>query len=201
MAQDKISPEEKLLNLIKGDKIKGKEKSEEKKKIKRPRKIIFLRLDGRYLTGHRPVLMFIIILLFCFIGYESRPDIRMKNRKDFLRQNVKREKSKAPGEPAALKSYSYYSQEIQGKSLFSPLVIEKTAAPVERTEKIEEMCKGYQIKGIILGARPEAFIEDTQARRTFTVTIGDTIGKVQVKDIKEGRVTLEYENETYDLSF
>lgn len=218
MSQDKISPEEKLLDLIKGNKTKGGERKRaglaQKKNInpirnrisngvKRPRiSLGSKRLKGRTRFGAKTLLVFIIILLFCLIGYESRPGIRAKNRKNFSGREAGRIAKKRTREKLiALKPYSYYAQEIHGKSIFKPLIIEKRGTGIQRTEKIEEMCKRYQVKGIMLGERPEAFIEDSQSRRTFTVTIGDIIGKIQVKDIKEGKVTLGYEEEIYDLFF
>ncbi|MBL7171000.1 MAG: hypothetical protein ISS46_03300 [Candidatus Omnitrophica bacterium] len=217
MVENKIPPEEKLLKLIRGDKIKTEEKKPPGKKFfSRPdsnfRKALGLLWDkslGKAIplgvpvvarVKAKPLLVFIIIILFCCIGYKFRSGIRIKNRTGLLDQGKRREKNKIQEEDIALKPYSYYGKEIAGKSLFTPLVIEKPASIV-KTEKIEELCKGYQVKGIIMGERPEAFIEDSQSRRTFTVTIGDTIGKLQVKDIKEGRVIFGYENETYDLFF
>jgi len=207
MAGDKISPEEKLLSLIKNDKRVGEKKGgvgpPKKERVSRK---TFGILRDKYLRGFtrhggRPLLMFIIILLFCAIGYNFYFSIGNKGRIDFPHQEVRREKKKIQDEPISLKPYSYYAQKIGGKSLFSPMVIETPKAAIENVEKIEEMCKNYRLKGIIMGERPEAFIEDSKTRRTLTVTIGGAIGKVQVKDIKEGKVILSYGNETYDLFF
>ncbi len=214
MSEEKISPEEKLLNLIKGNKTANGGTSEiklpEKGKIDLVKEGISNRVkrpawvDSKYLRRlirPKPILIFLIALLFCFIGYESRPGIKIKDRINFFGQEMRIEKKEIQEEPVVLKPYSYYLQEIGGKSLFSPLVIEGPAVTIASTEKIEDLCKAYQLKGVILGEKPEAFIEDTQARRAFTVNIGDSIGKVQIIDIKEGKVTFGYENQTYDLFF
>lgn len=205
MPEDRISPEEKLLNLIRDRKEGGGEKKKasplENKKKPKTRKIISIH------PGLKSILIFIVILLFGLMVYESGLKVKEEDTVDF-RGPRERVKKITGEEPLILKPYSYYSQAIEGKSLFSPLVIEeKTATAIakgEKIEKIEELAKSYRLKGIILGEsgeRPKAFIEDSQAHRTFTVTIGDSIGKLQVKDIKEGRVTLSYEEETYELSF
>ena len=200
MTEDRISPEEKLLGLIRNNKAGKKEEEKEiaplveKKKKGAARKLVFTR------PHLKPVLIVVIILLFGVMGYESSFKTSDRNRIDSLGRKEKPRKM-AGEEPLVLRPYSYYSQEIEGKSIFSPLVIEKTATTISRGEKIEELVKNYRLKGVIVGEKPEAFIEDIQAHRTFTVTIGDTVGKLGVKDIKEGRVTFSYEEETYDLSF
>ena len=211
MPEDKISPEEKLLTLIRGKKKKSEEKSDtelpKEKKIKKPRIVVFPRINSKHLLGltrfgAKPLLIVIIILLVCFVGYESRSGIKIKDRVNLLLQKEGKEKKETEEEPVALKPYSYYTQEIKGKSLFAPLVIEKPViAVVKKIEKIEDICKNYLLKGVIIRERPEAFIEDSKSRRNFTVNIGDTIGKVQVKDIKKNGVTLGYEDQIYDLFF
>lgn len=184
-----LSPEEKLLSLIKGNRPGIQKKVRFSWNIKFP-------------YGIKLILMCVIVMLFFLIGYEFRPEAKIKDRMEVFRGRGKTRKA-VHIEPIVLKPYSYYADEIQGKSLFSPLVVERHPERVSRVKKIdiEEIARRYHLKGIILGGKPEAFIEDIRLRRTFTVTIGDSIGEFQVKDIKEGRVTLGYGEESYDLFF
>lgn len=209
MPEKDISPEEKLLKLIRENKEQDREEIKilKKKKTKIRHNIDFRKLfsffkcihiKAFFCHGTRPILMCVIMLLFYFIWHQFQVDTTV----NFTINKVKAEKEKIFEEAIKLKPYSYYETELGNKSLFSPIIIEKST-PVSKgsTENISEMCKTYRLKGIIMGERPEAFIEDTKFQRTSTVTIGDTIGNLTVMDIKEGRVVLGYEQESYELSF
>jgi hypothetical protein len=57
------------------------------------------------------------------------------------------------------------------------------------------------VLGIMAGSVPQAVLEDTQTKKTYVVTIGQRIlDGLLVNDIQDGRVILDLQGETIELS-
>lgn len=55
-----------------------------------------------------------------------------------------------------------------------------------------ELIKDYRLKGVILGGEAEAIVEDVKTQKTSFIKIGDQVGDLTVKEIKEGMIVLSY---------
>jgi hypothetical protein len=84
---------------------------------------------------------------------------------------------------------SVYETAIQKNSLFGN-VSTSSGATVTKTN-IAELIKDYRLKGVITGADPEAIIEDARTQKSMFVKKGDSLGEVQVKEIREGVVVFQ----------
>jgi len=96
-----------------------------------------------------------------------------------------------------LKPVADYHQLIAGRNPFgltggmrSPSVSDQA-----KESRLEQLTRTLVVVGINRGRVPEALIEDTQAKRTHFVKVGDQISGLTVKAIDKRGVTLAYEGE------
>jgi len=192
---EKISPEERLLRLIKrGTKKTVPPKSAQK--IKKPIIPLFTFkrfLHVRFLNNLLLFLLFLALIylaLNLFMPYKpgeieapSLPSKQEEIKKDLLLQT---------------QSYDYYAQQIGRRQLFRPAIGRKEKS-VSKTKTLREIMQDFTLLGIMRGDNPQAVIEDKKAQKTYFLNRGDYLGEVQISDIQEGRVILEYEGESFDL--
>ncbi len=75
----------------------------------------------------------------------------------------------------------------------------------QKTEKLMisgvniDLIKDMSLVGIIAGENPQAIIEDKKTQKTFYLSRGQFMGEFQVKEIKEGKVILDYKGQSYEL--
>ncbi len=93
--------------------------------------------------------------------------------------------------PIETKNYSHYSNQIAGKKIFS-------ASPFIQTETQsgpgsgEALTDNLGLVGIIPGADPQAIIEDKKAQKTYYLIKGQSVNDIILEDINENKVTLDY---------
>ena len=100
-----------------------------------------------------------------------------------------------------LKSLESYQQAIVGRNPFhlAPSTGgEQAPTPMgNRTSsnRLGELAAALAVVGINRGAHPEALIEDTAAKRTYFVKVGDQVNGLTIKTIDSQGVTVTYEGE------
>lgn len=62
-----------------------------------------------------------------------------------------------------------------------------------------DLIKDYRLLGVVLGGAAEAIVEDARTQKTNFVKIGDRVGELTVKDIREGFIVLDYLNNDVKL--
>ncbi|PIW67187.1 MAG: hypothetical protein COW10_07025 [Candidatus Omnitrophica bacterium CG12_big_fil_rev_8_21_14_0_65_42_8] len=65
---------------------------------------------------------------------------------------------------------------------------------------VDEIKAGLNLLGIITGDNNQAIIEDKNLKKTFFLFKGDKLGELNVYDIKESVVILEYKGEKIELN-
>lgn len=89
--------------------------------------------------------------------------------------------------------FQYYQNQFSKRDLFERPLDQVTAnASVDLTKR-------YKLVGIVLGAVPEAIIEDLGTRTTVFVHEGEMLDAVQVQKIEEGRVVFLQEGLEVEL--
>jgi len=213
--REHISPEEKLLRLIKGKAAKLKTTPQGtavstgskqqpvtgslkpgfglsfKETLRSFEQIFFSRLGIRTVLWTSFILAcvyLIFALLYPLFGLRAitLPKVDSRQTAEIL--------------PAAQKEkpFEYYAQAAAGKQIFgSATAVESTVAA---TRGSAELIKDFNLIGVVSGENPQAVIEDRKAQKSFTVTRGQFVGEFQVEDIQEGRVILSYQGQRFELS-
>ena len=89
-------------------------------------------------------------------------------------------------------SVSSYESSFDRSGLFGKVSNE---GPVFLKSSIAELVKDYRLKGVVLLNEPEAILEDARTQRSIFLKVGDHLGELTVKEIKEGEVVLKYYGE------
>jgi len=93
----------------------------------------------------------------------------------------------------AEKDYSVYSSSLSGRQIFGRSV----AAPKEAAA--EDLSANLSLVGIMPGAKPQAVIENKKSQKVYYVYEGGTFESFTVDEIKEGKVTIDYEGKKIEL--
>ena len=192
-----ISPEEKLLRLIRGQKkykASGLAQAASANKV-RGRFNIKFNLPGfkRFLWGM--LLVSFVYLLTCILW----PWVFKHEKLDV--SNIKQETMLGREQEAPeIKQYEFYQESIIGRKIFSPLGPQpsegqKTDLGVSFTERI----KSLTLLGIVLGDSPQAIIEDKKTQQTYFLEKGKSLESIRVEEIGDGKVTLEFQGQSFDL--
>jgi len=98
---------------------------------------------------------------------------------------------------SASKPLEEYLESVKGRQIFSG------AAAMQSDSLINvaniDLMKDISLVGIISGENPQAVIEDKKAQKTYYVTKGQFIGEMQVEDIQEGKIIINYAGQKYEL--
>ena len=185
-----ISPEEKLLRLIKGDKKKIKEFPAGTHRfiptLKYP-----ISLNIRKIIK-AVFIISCIFLIFTFIYPFISPE-KIELPKAVTKEGLPPETELKP-QP---KPYDFYSEGIRNRQIFGERVSPETAKPLSIVSS--DLTKDINLIGVILGDNPQAIIEDKKTQKNYYVTKGQFIGEFQVEDIQEGKVILIYEGQKFEL--
>lgn len=202
--KDNISPEEKLLKLIRGQKKQNNSvkklpdaPAKETKTLKN--KILSFPLQRYFeFLNINKIIFWVFVgsclyLVFIFVY----PLFMTKNivLPDISQGKSTEEKSIILQE---IKPYEYYTQGLKNRQIFS------SASTGQESEKPlgtinADLIKDMSLVGIIAGDSPQAIIEDKKAQKTFYVTKGQFIGEFKVEEIQEGKIILKYNGQKFEL--
>ena len=184
--KDSSSPEDKLLKLIRNPKKPAGTNIKPQAKINKAgpsfslRRIFFWLFipSGIYLIAN---------LVYPWVGLKN---IRLPQPSQTLPQE-------SPGAKSAGKPLEEYLESARGRQIFSQ------AAALEDNSFINaantDLMKDISLVGIISGENPQAVIEDKKTQKTYYVTKGKFIGEMQVEDIQEGKIIINYGGQKYEL--
>lgn len=198
--KDNISPEERLLRLIKqGTKKSFHSVSALPSQTKKPifaGALLSKFLKVRYLSNLLLFFLFLslVVLTLNFILTSQPAEITVTSAAS--RPQDSEDKELLP----KMKPYDYYAQQIGKRQLFVPSMEKKEeGASSTKSLTLREMAQDFTLIGIMEGQTPQAIIEDKKAKKTYFLNRGDYLGEIKINDIQEGKVTLEYQGETFDL--
>ncbi|MEK6714711.1 MAG: hypothetical protein AABY43_01530 [Candidatus Omnitrophota bacterium] len=190
--KDNILPEEKLLRLIRKEKKADREperkaslaKMSSKAGVKfsvKPKEII--------LTAFIASSLYLIVSLIY-------PLLSIKKN---ILPEVKQEAVVEP-KPETIegpKPYDFYLSGIKEREIFSSSQIEVVTKPQSGINT--DLLKDISLVGIIAGDTPQAIIEDKKTQKTYYLNKGQFIEEMQVEDIQEGKIILNYRGEKFEL--
>ena len=109
------------------------------------------------------------------------------------------DEKRSPAEPKSLtvvKDYSTYSGGLPGKKVFGQSQGGSAAEEVGTSGDISEQ---VGLVGIIAGDNPQAILEDKKAQKTYYVNKGQSFNGYVVEEISENKVMLDYEGKKISL--
>ena len=205
-----ISPEEKLLNLIKTQKKNpepGMDGSIEIEGIAGgtpvirapgeiaeyiPRRQISLARLGRIFRLILAVSS--VYLLYTFIY----PLINLK-KTDITGPLVVQAISSNIDQDDNLKPLEFYLKGIREKQIFATAAAGLGSLNTPKSLSDTDLLKEISLVGIIGGDDPQAAIEDKKIQKTYYLKKGQFIRQFQIKDIQEGKVILGYRGESFEF--
>ena len=98
--------------------------------------------------------------------------------------------------------FSYYNDIIGKHQLFK--IIGGQEGKTQKTSPgaplAAELLKNYSLIGVVGGDDPQAIIEDKKAKQTYYLKKGQPLGEYKIRNIQDGRVILENDGQTAELS-
>jgi hypothetical protein len=198
------SPEDRLLRLIKGKYGKKSETGQAPKApgeafITEASKKIFLKNKALRPIFSDSVNRFLILILILLAGYLAYSFLFPAHRDIDRFVEIKAPEPQAAdirgGGPVPAgdraEDYAVYSRAIQGKNLFTAPFVEESRLSEEAPDI--DISKRFNLVGIIAGERPEAIIEDKDAKKTHYLSEGQSLDGVTIVKIEEGKVILGYQ--------
>ena len=205
-----LTPEERLLRLIRGKTKRPKmtSHSETQAKIGAPRSsglamILnkFYRLSRIFTFNRiRIILAIVIILSAGYLIFESvipQPSLELEKLTSANR-DVKMDK--APIETSDLKPYSHYSQQIDTRDIFNAPFLSGRVIDASSGSSLGNEFSNLSIVGIVLDELPQVIIEDNKDKKTYFLNKGDYIGEIKIEDILEGKVIVSYAGEEFEMA-
>jgi len=191
----KITPEEKLLNIIENPKGAQKLGAHRKfslqglfskEKAGSFAKINFKKISLR--DVNKLLLSAAIIATLIFVVYFVKEERHLRTRfEDLLKGNVKggsdvEEQQNNP-------NISAYLADTEKNNPFNILPFVKKARPIKEVAKSE-----FKLVGIIWSSTPQAIIEDSTSNKTYVVYEGDTVGEFTVAKISKNEAIISNKN-------
>jgi len=209
--RDNIPPEEKLLRLIKGEK-KSASPSLARQEIPAEKKITsntsnlnknpLSSLIHTYSTPNYIRKAIFVLMVVSFIYLVASFIYPLVGLEKIKLPAVSKEKAQeiliSPKEES--RPYEFYLEGARGRQIFGSTSGQEARIPAANTEVYEEPpVKDINLVGIISGENPIGVIEDKKNQKTYYVTKGQFIGEMQVEDIQEGKMILNYKGQRYEL--
>lgn len=100
------------------------------------------------------------------------------------------------------KPYEFYGEGINARQIFASPAAEEAqgAAPAAAAAvSTEELLNNLQLLGVLSGVSPQAVVEDKKAQKTYYLSKGQAIGELVVEDIQEGKIMIKRNNERFEL--
>ncbi len=198
---DVVSPEEKLLRLIRK---KNNDKKDSEGRQGQPRTSpalagILVKDIGTkaFAVLEKTIIAGIIITAgyLCYDSFYIRKDIR-----NFMEDNENHPAQVEWKKIAAvdIKPFEYYSAQFDKRDIFESPLQKKEGGEAAQAPDIT---RNFKLVGIVLEPHmPEAIIEDVESKRTLFLHKGDKINSAVVEEILEGKVILTIDDQKIELT-
>lgn len=96
------------------------------------------------------------------------------------------------------RSLSDYLAVVSKRVLFRPEVKRRSVQKSNEPD-IDDLSRDLQLVGFVSVDNKEAIVKNRRTRRSFFIKPGDSLGKLKVVDILEGKIIVEYKDESKEL--
>lgn len=210
LMESNISPEEKLLRLIRGRTKKGPDKKNlagspvlQKTKISpgflNPLKKL-LKSKFKNILDFRFLNIFLVLLLITFFAYSVFNIVKPTGgRVNHISETVTSDKEGQQIKINQPKDYGYYYRQFSKRDIFNaPSIADDANAPATGVS-LKDATKNFRLVGIILDKQPQAVIEDKTTNTTYFLGKGENLNNLKVKEILESKVIVVYGTEEIEL--
>lgn len=202
--KNNISPEEKLLRLIREEKkttpaipLPHLSGSEPKSIVKQNNFAPLLRINWNYSFINKLIpKIFIASCIYLLITF-IYPHLALKK---INLPPAESGKTNGPALPQKekIKPFEFYSQAAGQRQIFEAATAQEIIVPAIKGEA--ESIKDISLVGVISDENPQAIIEDKKTQKTYTVSKGQSVGDFQIEDIQEGKVILNSKGRRYEIN-
>lgn len=205
--QDNTNPEGRLLRLIRGGhkEFSGSQVQMAKDvKISQPKEIVQKRfsLSKKFSFD---LINRILLAVFLILGVYLAADFLINNS-DKIKKRISSLNKIRGGSLkiqakalTPLKPLSYYVLPLKSRNLFAGSG--GKANQGSPSASFQKMVSKLKLQGIVFsGSSPQAIIEDTSTRQVYFLSLGDSIGKIELKKILRGKVKLGDNGQEAELS-
>lgn len=192
--KDSISPEEKLLKLIRGQKKTADLKPAIQPSISPP-----YPSAQNYLSLNIKKIIWAAFVFACIYLAASfiYPLVSLKRIELLQATPEKITESKIEVKSKA-RPYEFYLEGVKNRQIFgSPALKQEMGRPAIGLDT--DLIKDFNLVGIISGENPQAVIEDKKVQKTYYLSKGQFIGEFQIEDIQEGKIILNYQGQKFEL--
>jgi hypothetical protein len=221
---ENISPEEKLLRLIRGQKSNDKDATAEdkplssavelrspvaavslkplvkKKFVLRPQLALSWKRYTTFFSLKRGLwALFVLACLYLFVslvwGWWGQKKVELPPLKleNFTTPEITSDRSKE------IKPYEYYLEGTRNRQIFKGTAGREGQSQQPASAINLDLTKDIVLVGIVSGENPQAVLEDKKTQRTYYVSKGQMIGEIQVAEILQGKIILNYRGQKYEL--
>ena len=221
--QKNISPEEKLLSIIKGrhkrpdaedaPTNKGNEPKSKTSRLKNKMdEYLSIALKNNFLKNNLfdPKVLRIfdkyMVIVLCLAFFYLIIDMLFANsskKAEFIISKISTSGARTPfmekAAPIETKSYSHYSNKISGRKLFTGSSYAPSGPEEEQGSSGEGSPANLGLVGIVPGDKTQAIIEDKKSQKTYYLIKGQSADNITVDDISQGSVILDYKGKKITL--
>lgn len=191
--RDNISPEERLLKLIRG---KKKEDVPLKPSVKHATYSFARKYLAFFYNSRRIIIITLGASFIYLVASFLYPMLGLRKIK--LPQVTPEKINESKTEPTQeIKPYEFYLEAAKGRQIFSSAAAQELGQPASGVGV--DSIKDINLVGIISGENPQAVIEDKKTQKTYYLNKGQLMGEFQVEDIQEGKIILNYKGQRYEL--
>ncbi len=195
-----LSPEEKLLRLIRGQKKIEKPVQSAQIQVYPTKKLEFYRRVPKFLNleNTQKALLVIFIISCIYLLFSLLYPLFTPKDAPLIKLDEKNTPAEKITFEIKAKPYEFYSAAVKNRQLFGGVSSQNTegAAPVMLGN---ELIKDINLIGIVSGDNPQAVIEDKRTQKTYYVSKNQFISQFQVEDIQEGKIILISNGQKFEL--
>lgn len=211
--ENKNSPEEKILDLIRNNGVEKKdfsnpnisiEESESKLKIKKDDVILPKKIDGGktnvFMLLNRVLIVVILLALIYVVLSYVYP---YKGKAIISKEDELNISSEGVGESLEqMQPATHYIDILSKRQMFKMFEVPKpkSAEPQKPKITLQQMLGGYTFIGILFGDNPQAVVEDKKTGQSFYLTAGQYLGEIKIDNIEKGKVSVSYDDQKMDIN-
>ncbi|MEI8350498.1 MAG: hypothetical protein WCI77_10155 [Candidatus Omnitrophota bacterium] len=204
--KDNLSPEEKLLRLIKGQ--KKKDFSANQSVVSGSSTVATAAAAPKHPFDATKVLSFFsfnkLIWLFfaaacAYLAISFLHPLISSDKIELpvITKEAISEKNMSEGKEA-VRPLEYYSKVISGRQIFNVPAAKEEIAEVASSANMD-FIKNISLVGIIAGDNPQAIVEDKNTQKTHYVSKGQFVGACKIEEIQEGKIIVSCGGQKYEL--